>query len=97
MIVPKEILRVESFTIVCKFNNGEVRKLEVDKVFANKLDDVYIWKVLTQPVFDLVKIGEFGQLYWENVAQMKDLDGSMIPCEYDMSPEFVYHNSTSIF
>lgn len=96
MIVAKEIVEVNSFSIVCKFNNGEVRKLEVDKIFADKLNDTYIQKILTKAVFDSVKIGDFGQLYWENVAQMKDLDGSMISCEYDMSPEFVYYDSNPV-
>jgi len=94
MIVAKEIIEIDSFSITCKFTNGEVWLINVGKLFANKTDDIYAQKILNKSIFDSVKIGEMGQFYWENVAQMKDYGGQTIPCEYDMSPEFVYHNST---
>ena len=96
MIAAKEIIEVSLFSVVCKFNNGEIRKLDVEKNFADKIEDAYVHNILTKAVFGSVKIGEIGQLYWENAAQMRDLDGKLVLCEYDMSPEFVYHNSTRI-
>jgi len=96
MIVPKEIVKIEGFSLLCKFNNGELRELDVKKVLAHKEDDEYVNRILTPTVFPSVKIGEIGQLLWENVARMQDYDGKWIPCEYDMSPEFVYHNSTVV-
>ena len=96
MIVAKEIIEVSPYFVICKFNNGEVRKLDVNKVFAERQNDAYAKKILNPSIFKSVKIGEFGQLYWENMAQIKDLNGQLIQCEYDMSPEFIYHNSTHI-
>ena len=91
-----EIVEIDSFSIICTFTNGEVRKLEIDKILEAKKEDLYVKKILTPIVFNSVKIGELGQLYWENIAQMKDENGNFKPCEYDMSPEFVYYNSNSI-
>lgn len=91
MIKAQEIVSIESFSIVCKFNNGEVKRLDVDKVLPS--DDVFAQKILDQSIFSSVRIGNLGQLYWENVAVMEDEMGNIIPCEYDLSPEFVYHNS----
>jgi hypothetical protein len=47
-------------------------------------------------IYKAAKIGSFGEIYGEEIAEMKDYDGSIIPCNYDMSPEFVYQNSTKI-
>ena len=97
MLKLKEIVEINFFSIICKFTNGEVRKLEIDKILEAKKEDLYVKKILMPVVFNSVKIGELGQLYWDNVAQIKDENGILRPCEYDMSPEFVYYNSQLIF
>lgn len=94
MIKTLEILSVNLFSIICKFNTGEIKVLEMDKVLSTT--DKYSKQILDPTKIKLVKIGEFGQLYWENMAEMRDIDGKMIPCEYDLSPEFVYANSSPI-
>ena len=92
MIKAVEILKIDFYTIICKFNNGEVKKIEVDKVLSTS--DPYYAKVLNTEIFKTVKIGQQGQLYWQNVAQIKELDGTYTACEYDISPEFLYNFST---
>jgi len=91
MIKAQEIVAIESFSIICKFNNGEVKKLDVDKVLP--ANDEFAQKILNTSTFNSVRVGSLGQLYWENSAEMKDEKGNIIPCEYDLSPEFVYYNS----
>ena len=91
MIKAQEIVAIESFSIICRFNNGEIKRLEVDKVLP--INDERVSKILHKEVFDSVKVGAFGQLFWENIAEIKDEMGNVIVCEYDLSPEFVYYNS----
>jgi hypothetical protein len=85
---------LEAFKICCIFNNGEKKVLDLFKV----LDDSnkYKSKVLNDAVFHLAKIGSFGEIYWDNIGEIKNYDGSILTCEYDISPEFAYFNSTKI-
>ena len=46
--------------------------------------------------YKAAKIGSFGEIYWENVGEMKDYDGTIIACAYDISPEFAYYHSIKI-
>jgi hypothetical protein len=93
MIKPVKIVEVAPYYIVCLFNNGEVRKLTVEPDFFSKVSKSINDSIFNTNIFNTVKIGELGQLYWENLATMKDEKGDPIPCEYDISPEFVYHYS----
>lgn len=89
-----EIKTIDRYSIVCKFNNEEIKKIDLDQALSAA--DKYAHKIMSPDIFRQVKIGELGQLYWENVAEMKDLNGHMISCEYDLSPEFVYYNSKEV-
>jgi hypothetical protein len=93
MIKPLKIIEVAPFYIVCLFNNGELRKLIVEPMLFVKINKTSADALFDKNIFNSVKIGEMGQLYWENIATMKDEKGNLIPCEYDLSPEFVYHHS----
>jgi GR25 family glycosyltransferase involved in LPS biosynthesis len=57
---------------------------------TNKL----VKKLADPEVFKEAKIGQFGEIYWENIGEIKELDGSVSLCEFDVSPEFVFYNST---
>lgn len=89
----RKIIKIEfneSNQIICHFDNNELRVLDL----SNLINDKYINKILSdENVFKSAKIGEFGELFWHNSAEMKDLNGNIIPCEYDISPEFAYYNS----
>ena len=64
----------------------------------NVLDetDRYAVKVFNLSTFNQVKIGELGELYWENLAEMKNLEGELIKCAYDISPDLAYMKSQPI-
>ena len=85
---------IDSQSILCVFNTGEKRILDLNNVLdsTNRLV-----KKLTNPeVFKKAKIGAFGEVYWENVGEITELDGSISLCEYDVSPEFVYYNGITV-
>ena len=95
MIKVSQILEVKPFYIICKFNNGEVKKFNLNEALTQREESRFAKKIQQADVFAQVKIGELGQLYWEGVAEMKDENGKTFVCEYDMSPEFIYHHSKS--
>jgi len=85
---------LDAYQIQCSFNTGEVKLLDLTK----SLDTTnrFVQKLLDDNTYKTAKIGSFGEIYWENVGEMKDYDGSTIACEYDISPEFAYYYSTKI-
>jgi len=93
MIKPIKIVDIAPYYIVCLFNNGELRKFTVEPIFFSKVNKSIIDNIFSINTFNTAKIGTLGQLYWDNVATMKDEKGNPISCEYDISPEFVYHHS----
>ncbi len=84
----------EPFKILCVFNNGEQRILDIEQVLDTEQE--YAKKVFDQKVFNKAKVGAFGEIFWEGIAEMKDLNGSVIPCQYDICPDFAYLKSKPI-
>jgi hypothetical protein len=96
MIKPIEIIEVRPFYLICRFNNGEIKKLFVEPIFQNQPNKLIAEKILNPDFFCQVQLGELGQIYWADAAQMKDEKGNWMSCEFDISPEFIYYNSASI-
>lgn len=90
----KKIEVLENYIIRCEFDNGEFRDLDITK-FMDK-NGKYSEKVYDKAVFRAVNLGEFGQLYWDGIAEMKTLDGEIIPVEYDICPDFAYIHSVAL-
>lgn len=87
-----EITEIGKYYCVCRFNNGTIKKINIEpliKSHANKLTR----NLFDFSIFSEVKIGDVGQLYWADTSTMKDEKGNIIPCEYDISPEFIFHNA----
>jgi len=84
----------EPFKILCTFKNGENRMFNLEQSLDK--NKKYTNKILSQDVFNAIKVGSLGELYWDGIAKMKDLNGDMISCEYDICPDFVYVNSVLI-
>ncbi len=79
------------FVLLCTFANGEKRLFDL----TNSLNDKYAKRLMNEKVFRQVKIGSFGEVYWENVAEIRNLEGELEACEYDMSAEFIYEHSVA--
>ncbi len=83
----------ENNEILCFFENGEQRLFNVQ----NSIKDRYIGAIISDDkILKSAQIGQFGEIYWSNMGEIKDLEGNVIRCEYDISPEFVYENSVII-
>ena len=93
----KKIVKIsyqEPFKILCSFDNGEQRLLDLKNVLNAR--QKYTQQILNKNTFKQAKIGSFGEIYWNNIAEMKDLNGNTIPCEYDICPDFAYLKSTPL-
>ena len=92
MLKIQSIQILDSHSILCVFNSGETRVLDIHVSLdsTNKL----VKKLADPEVFKKAKIGQFGEIYWEKIGEIKELDGSISLCEFDVSPEFVFYNST---
>lgn len=89
-----KIIRIEildSFRILCYFNSNERRVLDLKNVLDpnNKI----VNQILNPTIFKTAQVGELGEIKWENMGEIKELDGSLTLCEYDISPEFAYYKS----
>lgn len=85
---------LDDYKIVCHFNNGEVRMLDLSK--SLDLSSKFAQKVIENDTYKKAKIGLFGEILWEEIGEMKDYDGSVIACAYDISPEYAYFHSVKI-
>ena len=90
----EKILIKQPYQLICVFNNGEKRLLDLKNVVDE--DDKYFKKIFNPHVFHQTKIGELGELYWDNLAEIKNLDGDLIKCAYDISPDLAYMKSQPI-
>ena len=71
MVKPIKIIDVKPYEIVCEFNNGEVKKINMEQVFKSSNPNINTQKLLTPDFFVSVELGELGQLYWKSAAKMK--------------------------
>lgn len=86
----KKISFISPDKLICIFSNEEERILDL----GLSLDDQFARKILNdEHIFRQARVGELGQIYWENVGEIIDCNGKVLPCQYDISPEFAYINS----
>lgn len=79
------------FKLLCHFNSGEKRVLDLEKTLDKS--QKYSSKIFEDDTFYQAEVGPMGQIYWENIAEIRTLNGKIELCEYDISPEFAYENS----
>ena len=94
MLKVEQIIFLDDSSLLCVFNNGEHRILDLKKSLSK--NDLHAKKILTTSFLHQAKIGSFGEIYWENAGEIQELNGSFVSCDYDISPEFAYYNSDLI-
>lgn len=90
------IEKVENYVVYCLFDNKEVRRVDFSSIIMNTKSN-YVSKLKDVNVFKQVKLDAISKTpYWENLAQMKDYDGQIKPCELDFDPTVLYNISEQI-
>jgi len=94
------MIRITNITVIphyqlnCRFNSGAIRKLNVLPIIEHHKHLTGVESLLNEEIFANVRIGEFGEIYWENIVKT-EYDGQVLFWDYDISPEFAYQNSIS--
>ncbi len=87
-----EIVDIRGYTLLCRFNNDELRRLDVKPLIENHLHLPGVAKLLENDVFASVKVGECGEIVWPNIVDNSS-DLRLPAWDYDISPEFAYEHS----
>ena len=64
----KKIIKVNDYTIVCKFNTGEVRKIDLQNKIRRlaEISPELCGKLMDKSYFKRVKLDSYGTLCWDN-------------------------------
>jgi Protein of unknown function (DUF2442) len=90
MLKVEKIAKIEPYKMVCLFNNGVEKNLDILPLLENHKHLRGIEQLKEPTVFFKVKIGELGQIYWENIILNSNTNEYW---DYDISPEFIYHQN----
>jgi len=92
MIRLNEVHILKPYELICKFNNGAVRLLDVLPIINQQLHHEGVSDLLNEKNFANVEIGEFGEITWRKIVKSTK-DGEIEYWDYDISPEFAFYNS----
>ena len=95
MIRVTDIINKTSYSLVCKFNNGMIKKLDIMPIIENHKQLDGVENLLNESVFNTVRIGEFGEIVWDKIVK-NSYNGEVLFWDYDISPEFAYENSVDV-
>lgn len=91
----KEILSVKPFVITSLWTDGEVRVTDFAEFLAGYEGNAesLFGKVLQPETFIQAKT-DGRTIYWENLTEMEDYDGSLIAGPLDFCPDVLFQYST---
>jgi hypothetical protein len=77
-----EILSSGQLAVVCRFNTGEERLVDIRKVLGDAIHTPFFSKLLNPDFFNSVKLDSYGTLSWND--------------EIDFCPDVLYANSQPV-
>jgi hypothetical protein len=90
----KEIVSIKPFIIKVLWSDGKVRKTDFGTFLSEyfqKKESVY-FKILNENAFALAKT-DGRTIYWDDMTQVRDYDGSYIPAPLDFDPDVLFEQS----
>lgn len=93
----EQIISVEPYKIICLWNTGEKRFFDLEDIIKSKSSSVEspYRALLNADKFREVKLDEnFHTIYWDNLIQMRELDGTLKPAPLDFCPDWLYDISS---
>jgi hypothetical protein len=91
----KEILTIEPFVIKAVWTDGVVRSIDFGaflEEYAEKEGSLF-QQILNEDTFGKAQT-DGRTIYWENLAEMVDYDGQIIPAPLDFCPDVLFQHST---
>ena len=95
MIKVTSIDILEPYFLVCRFNTGITKKLDVFPLIQNHEKLKGIEKLLDGKTFKKVRIGDAGEIVWDKIITTSYRGEDQI-WDYDISPEFAFENALQI-
>lgn len=91
----KEILSAEPFIIRSLWTDGLVRITDFGKLLAEyKENRESVFGRILQPEIFMQAKTDGRTVFWDNMTQMEDYDGKLIPAPLDFCPDVLFQNST---
>jgi hypothetical protein len=90
----KEILSIEPFTIKALWSDNKVRTIDFGSFLSEyfeKKQSLY-YKILNNESFINAKT-DGRTIYWENLSEMIDYDGNLVPAPLDFCPDVLFQNA----
>jgi hypothetical protein len=82
------------YTILCTFNNGITKAINVLPLLEKHKHLPGIEKLKEKNIFSKARIGIFGEIVWDKIIQ--SVNAKEIEFwDYDISPEFVFYNGAN--
>ena len=91
MLKISHINLLEDYTILCTFNNGITKAIDILPLMEKHKHLTGIEKLKEKNVFSNARIGIFGEIVWDKIIRLSD-SGKDEMWDYDISPEFVFYN-----
>ena len=92
MIKVKKIVEVTPYSIVCELDSGIVKKVEILPLIEKHSKFNGIEQLKDKATFESVAIGEMGEIFWKNIITNSNNE----LWNYDISPEFIFHNGITL-
>jgi hypothetical protein len=92
MFKVKKIITVTPYSIVCELNNGILKKLDILPLIEKHSNFKGIDQLKNKATFESVAIGDMGEIFWKNIITTSNNE----KWNYDISPEFIFHNGITI-
>ena len=94
MLKISHINLLEDYTILCTFNNGITKAIDILPLMEKHKHLTGIEKLKEKNVFSNARIGIFGEIVWDKIIRLSD-SGKDEMWDYDISPEFVFYHGVN--
>ena len=85
---------LDDCTILCTFNNGITKAIDVMPLLEKHKHLQGIEKLKEKNIFSKARIGMFGEIVWDKIIRLADSKENEM-WDYDISPEFVFYNGVN--
>jgi hypothetical protein len=92
MLKINKIINIEPFQITGRFNDGQIKKLDIYPIIQNHIHLKGVESLLNESIFNKAQLGDFGEIFWSNIVESKDKQ----LMDYDISPEYFYFNGVVV-
>ena len=94
MLKISHINLLDNFTIICTFNNGITKAIDILPLLEKHKHLPGIEKLKEKNVFSIARVGIFGEIVWDKIIRPADSKENEM-WDYDISPEFVFYNGVN--